>query len=640
MKQSSFELFLDRLDPTERTDQLAFFRLAGEEGLTAIEELAPRVQKVSCSPDLKRLVVEFSYYHPWPQWLPVLTRLLRHDKDLALFETGARAVGRMRTPASLAALKELALGRATAGFREAVETVLLEADPAEAFQHHFSRLLQGSAQPSEANEGAHQLAKLLTADSLEPLKSAAAHPDPLVFRHALRLLGQVPSDDAAGCLLDLFREAHREALEEREVRALFNAYRSLPRAEVLEKARQALALHQQERQPQAAADLASQEPERLPGALAAIRASEPGRLGMFLVDTVAAALEEKPAVLGRHLGQAGDSAVQRARRLDFTLDTAAQGLAALAVEGRIGREHLLEPFAESLRQATGHAGVAAALARLVSPSSEALLDLLLDLSDGALRSAALEVLGERKDPELRPALLKARKDAITDLADRSLWHLGQLPDPEGAARAFLADPEDLLMGLRFTAMHRLEALVPDLLALAATNSRETVLLAVLEALGAIGSTQAVEPLLELLHSGQAPRIQLGLAEALRNLGDPSAALALSGKAAELNISLLHAVAVEALVQAHGPHAPLPHDASGALLRAVHGGWADRHPWPLRRRIADALLSLHAADENLWPELSDLLQATLAKKHAPGEVALEDLVHLQSCARALAQLASA
>jgi hypothetical protein len=57
--------------------------------------------------------------------------------------------------------------------------------------------------------------------------------------------------------------------------------------------------------------------------------------------------------------------------------------------------------------------------------------------------------------------MRLRRDAIADIADRSLWHLGQLPDAEDTARILLGnpDPEDVLVGLRFIAMHKLAALV-------------------------------------------------------------------------------------------------------------------------------------------------------------------------------------
>ena len=558
MKQSPLEVFLDRLDPTRRADQLAFFRTIAEIGPTSVKELAGRVHQVSCPAGLRRLTLEFTYYTPWPEWLPMVDRLLRHEKDLSFFETGVRALGRMRTPKALAALRSLAQGRAEEGFREVVDQVLRESDPAEAFKHHFTRLLQGSAQPADANEGARQLENLLSPESLEPLQAAVSHPDPLVFRHAIRLVGRIPTPETAAFLLGYLEETHQEALAQR-----------------------------------------------------AARNSE----------------------------AAADPATQHARRLEFGLDAAAQGLANLALLGHIDPGPLLPVLAACLKEHTGRAGVASALARLVPPEDQERLDLLLDEPEGALRAAAVEVLGERKDVAFQPALLKVRKDALTDIAQRALWHLGQLPDPEGTAQRFLShsDPEEVLIGLRFTAMHRLEALVPDLLDLLTQENREGVMVAALETLGSLGSSRAVDPLLALLHSGQSPRIQLALAEALRDLGDDAGARALVARAEELKAPLLCVVAVEALARAHdGPDRPLSGPASADLLRAVRGGWSDRNPWPLRRRIASALLALQSEDKVLWADLSDLVQATLGEKRPPGTVAPEDLASLQTCAKVLAQ----
>ena len=158
MRHAAFDMFLDRLDPSQRQDQLAFFRVLAATGPEGLSEVGSRIQRVSCPLALRQLALEFSYYYPWPEWVPLVDRLLKHEKELALFETGVRALGRMRAPESLEALRSLSLSRATPGFREILAQVLQETDPAEAFEHHFSRLLKGSAQPEEANEGAHQLA--------------------------------------------------------------------------------------------------------------------------------------------------------------------------------------------------------------------------------------------------------------------------------------------------------------------------------------------------------------------------------------------------------------------------------------------------------------------------------------------------
>jgi hypothetical protein len=639
MKQAPFEMFLDRLDPTWRGDQLTFFRLLAATGTEAVPELAERVHRASCPAALRQLALEAAYYYPWSEWLPTINRLLRHEKDLAAFETGARALGRMRTPQALAALRELGPSRASADCRAILDRVLHESDPAEAFQHHYARLLEGSARPVEANEGAHQLAKLLSADSLDPLKALLKHPDLLVFRHGLRLLGQVPSSEAAECLLGCLEGACRDLQEDREVRQLLTAFRTLPRPDVQAKALELLVPRVETQAPEISAELASGQPPRLRSAAHAFLETGPSLRDTFLAEVLLASLEEKPAHLARHLGQAADQAQQRTRRLEFTLDTAAQGLADLAGHGFIAADRLPHPLAEVLRTTSGRAGVAAALARVVPATDTVLLDLLLDESDGTLRSAALEVLGGRREPALTAAIAKLRRDPIADLAQRALWHLGHLPDPEAMGREFLAqaDPEEILVGLRFIALHHLEGLLPDLLQMVDSETREALLVATLETLGALRSRAAVEPLLALLHSGQPPRIQVALAEALRDIGDAEAAMALCGRAIELKTPELHTLAVEALARAHGSSdRALPLRASQTLLTAIRGGWAGPSPWARRRRIGEALVALQLERKADWAEPVALIQETLAEKRNPGSVPSEDLAHLNTCGRTLAQ----
>ena len=642
MRHAAFDMFLDRLDPSQREDQLAFFRVLAATGPEGLNEVASRIRRVSCPAAMRQLALEFSYYYPWPEWAPLLDRLLKHEKELALFETGVRALGRMQTPESLEALRSLSLSRATPGFREILAQVLRESDPAEAFAHHFSRLLKGSAQPEEANEGAHQLARLVDAESLEPLKACVSHPDPMVFRHALRLICLIPSAATAEYLLDCFEGMHRDALENREARVLLNGARALPHPEVQAKALQALSARWLAMAPEALALLESGEAAAQKQGLEALRVKASGLLDAFLLDTFQAALVERPAHLAKFLTQAGDEAQQRTRRIDFVLDTAAQGLANLA-EDHIDGERVRPILAASLREGTGNAGVAAALARLLQPGDELLLELLVTQAEGVLRSAALEVLGQRQEPAFRPAFLSLRRDPIAEIADRSLWHLGQLPDAEGSARSFLAnpDPEELQVGLCFVAMHRLLNLVPDLLTLAEQEGREAVLTATLRTLGELGAPESLEPLLTLLHSGQGARIQVALGEAIRGLGSPAAALALASKALELRSPTLHTQAVETFAQAHGdPASPLPVSSYPIFLQALQAGWSDRQPWSLRRRLADALLLLQAENSVPFTEGTNLIQATLAEKRNPGAVASEDLAHLNNCARALARRAGA
>ena len=87
----------------------------------------------------------------------MLSRMLRHEPDLYLFGIGLHALGRIGDESSLATLRELSQIRASAEFQKMVAEIMAQTDPAEAFQHHLSCLLEGSANPGMANKAAHQL---------------------------------------------------------------------------------------------------------------------------------------------------------------------------------------------------------------------------------------------------------------------------------------------------------------------------------------------------------------------------------------------------------------------------------------------------------------------------------------------------
>lgn len=179
---------LDHLDGTDRGHQLEFFRAILAAGPEAVAELDGRLPGSRAPRSLRQLALEASFYFPWPEWVPILARMLRYEADFPIFETGARALGRTGTEAALAALRELIAMRQGTEFKEVLAEVLSETDPAEAFNHHLSRLLEGSGNPGVANEAAQRLAQVVDGGCLEQLKAVTMHPDLLVFRHGLTLI--------------------------------------------------------------------------------------------------------------------------------------------------------------------------------------------------------------------------------------------------------------------------------------------------------------------------------------------------------------------------------------------------------------------------------------------------------------------
>ena len=609
-----FRTLLDHFDETDRGHLIAFFRMVQAAGPSVVEELAGRALRPTAPRALRLLVAEAAYYHTWPEWVPILDRILRHELDFEVFRTGTEALGRIPSEAALQALQEISVIRATPQFQEQVADVLARTDPAEAFRFHLGRLLEGSQNPTAANEAAHRLTELVTPESLPPLQLALRHPDLLIFRHALRLITGIQTQDSAAFLADFLAEAHAEALEDRTLKGVLAEFRLL----TVPAMREAVLARLD--------DLPADGPD--------------GAFRTFLVELQPLVLEGKAAKVAAKLREAGDELHLRARRLGYGIDAAAEGLAAMVQGGCIAPDEIVPLLEEIVEEQTGREGVARALALLVTPEDQARLDLLLDHSDRIIRLAALETLGERLEEALRPALLKACHDAIFDHAQRALFHLGHLPDPETQARNLLADPrpEERDLALRFIAAHELRTLAPDLLAELERSEREDRRLPILSVLGALRAVEAAPVLLELLHSGQSPTLQVALAEALRDMANPDIAEALGEEADAMKQPILHAIAAEAFVRAHAfPEPPMDEAAFQHLHPHVMEAWNDRLPWPLRLRVVEALEGLRLEPPTLYAWLATLLQEALAEKRSPQALAPEALGRLQQDAKTWARI---
>lgn len=615
-----FRAVLDHLDGNDRQHQLEFFRGVLAAGSGAVLELDGRLPGSRAPRALRQLAMEAAFYFPWPDWLGILARILRYESDLPIFETGARALGRIGTPGALDALRELNTMRQGADFKEVLADVLTQTDPQEAFDHYLGRLLEGSANPSAANEAAQRLATLVAGANLEALRVVAQHPDLLVFRHGLLLLGRIPTAEAAQVLADIFEDSHQEVLSDRLLKEQVARFRSLPAQAARETALEAL---------------------RAMDAGEALDA--PPLVKAFLKDILAATEEgAKAGALVTVFTQATEAMHQRARRLSFAVDCSAEGLAEYVKKELIDPDRILDLLVTGYREQTGREGVARALARLVPADAVKVHQLILDGPDGAQRAAAVEVLGGREEEALQPVLLQACRDPLTDIADRALVHLGRLPGALDLARTLMLGPapQDLSLGLRLAAQGRFPGLVPDLLELVRTSTREETTLQVIETLGAVGGGQVADQLLEMLHSGQSLRIQTIVGQALLGMRDPEVALALCAKADAIKLPFLHCIAVEALGAAHGASGPaLPAENGAMLLHQVRRSWMDRNPWALRLRVVNALVEVRMAHPETWSALADLLRDTLTEKRPAGAWSPDALHVVQGAAKEFMRRAS-
>jgi HEAT repeat protein len=611
--------FLDHLDGEDRHHQLEFFRGVLAAGPEAVQELDGRLPGSRAPKALRQLSMEACFYYPWPEWVPILSRILRYEADREIFTTGARALGRIGSDEALEALRELNMMRQGAEFKELVAGVLAETDPGQAFDHYLSRLLEGSANTSAANEAAQRLATLVGGEHLEALRTVIMHPDLLVYRHAIQLLANIQTAEAGDALADIFEDSHHEVLVDRQLKEVVAQFRALASPAAREKAQESI----QAETAGEALDL-------------------PPLVKDLFRDVVAATEEGKPTQLAAVLAQATEAMHHRARRLGFAVDATAEGMVAMVHKGVMDATRVLELLVEGYREQTGREGLARALARLVPADAERIHALILAGPDGGQRAAAVEILGARQEEALQPVLLKACKDPLADIADRALLHLSKLPSAEALARTLVQSPDlqDLALGLRLVAMRKFQGLVPVLLELVKDNAREETTVQVIATLGAVGGPEAVGHLLEMLHSGQSLRIQTLVAESLLGLGDPDVALALCSKADTIKAAALHAIAVESLCRAHGsPECPMPPGNGPLLLHQVRKAWMERNPWGLRLRVILALQGLHLSHPEIWGDLANLVRDTLAEKRPAGTWSPDALHQVQAAAKEFMQRAS-
>jgi HEAT repeat protein len=635
----TFRTILDHLDGSDRAHQFLYFRALHDAGAEAVPELALRVKKVSTGRELRQLVLESCYYYPWPTWVPMLSRMLRHESDLSLFTIGLHALGRIGDQKALSALQDLSQTRAAPEFQKLVTEELAHADPEQAFNYHLANLLEGSTNPSVANKAAQQLEELVDVGHLEALKVAIQHPDLLVFRHAIRLVARIPSPKAAKHLADLLVEYHQDVLEDRGLKELLPSFRNLTRAAAMEEALNQLIPRFGKRDPESIQTLQNQTGPPSARAVERIQEQASGVLETFLVKVLAAAQENNIPQLHNLPTEAAEEIHLRARRFSFAMDNGAEGLVQMVREGFYLAREAIPLLEQAVRQNTGREGLLHAFVLLVPAEASELLDLAILHPDGSLRAVAVEALGERNEEALRPALLKASHDPIADTAQQALAHLGRLPGAEDLGRELLHahNLEEINLGISFIGMHQLVSLVPELVELVRDSNREELALKALEAIGHIGSPESTAPLLELLHSGQSQRLQTALAEAIRDLGIPSATISLCQKASELKNAQIHAIAVEGICQLQQP---LNAETGQHLLNQIQGAWNEKNPWPLRLRVILALRNVALDEREQGQVLSTLVQGTLAEKRAPNIWSSDDLAKVQVIAKELAGAMSA
>ena len=608
---TAFRLLLDHLDLTSVADPIRYFQLLSELSPEEIAaELKPRLLRVSTPKEHRALFVEAAFYYPCREWIDTLGLLLRRETGPITFSVGVWALGRMGSGASVT-LGALYDACTNPEFKELISHEILRTDPRQAFKYHLKRLMEGSANTRVANEAAQELVRIVSGEHLAELAPLARHEDLLIARQALKLLAQIQTPEAGAFFLTFLQDTHAEILADRDLRETLGLLKGAPTPTLLGL----LA-------PQVADVFGAEEMEGFEGGglpqrlqiVARIRARVQTPRDGFLAEALALVVEGRWTQWPTFLTEASDALQRRARNAIIAMDISAHAVGDLAVQGMADLAAVQAAVQAAYVAQTGKEGVATVFGKLVPAEDLEGLECLLAGQEAASRAAALEAVGNRKEPALLSFLLRACKDPIVETARRAMASVGQIPEAEAMVLELLhsANGDEVRLALDIAGIGRMAGLIPEILKNLDAAPREELMVACVEALGLIGSVEAAPVLLGLLHSGQSQRLQSALILALGQIGDVDAVLSAAERANEMRNPQIHMLVAESILQIHGT-IPLAPRAVDLFRQQVRGAWEEKNPWPTRQRLILAMQSLQTDDGVFCQEMATLAATTLADK---------------------------
>lgn len=588
---TQFGRLMDHLDPDDNDELLTYFRLLDAMGSEMLAELSPRLLQASAPVKLRMLIVEAAYYHPYPGWISVLSRSLRRESDLNVFDVGVRALTKIGMPEATDELRLLSSLVHDPSKREMISSALRASDPAKAFEHYLSHLFLGSSNPGMANQAAAELRRIVGAEHLESLLVIVYHEDMLISRHALKLITSVYSHDAARFLMAYIMECHQDLLDDRALKEVVGNLKNLPIPELwtalLEQSLvrfDAFGRNELEKIKEAGQE-SGETGLRLVESLKRWAGSN---LDNFLLDAMTLILGGKGSKVQTLFAEAMTGIQSRSRRTPHALDTCASGLEAMVGMGLVEAAEVISLLLQAFKAQTGREPTAKALGSLVDPADAEILDCILGCNDSTLRASALDAIGARKDVRFLEFLLKACKDPIEDVANRMILALGVLPNLEEPVLSLMAakNIEDIKLGMKIARMNKMSSVVGKVLAFLDQSQREELSMDAVETLGAIGGME--RELLDRIHSGQSARMIHALSQALAGQCSEAAAVELCDRVQPLRNPEAWMIAAEGLIQTWGRIGSMPSSASLRLVELIKVAWDEHTSVNWRLRIISAL----------------------------------------------------
>jgi hypothetical protein len=578
----------------------------------ALPVLGPMLMPGAGPKGKRRLLLSLVARFEWPEWVPFIREALLLESELGIFDEGCSALGLLGTREAFEALQELKKARPDPDRQAILARELSLYLPQQGFSHYCGRLLEGSANPRLAVQGARNLAALAEAKDLPALIEAHRNSDELVSRLALRLLAGIPGPEATGFLTELVDRCTEELLDNQGLLDILRKTHALQRGAAREEFCRLIVARFAPRIPEGVNALVAAlekpaEEQDPPALLEPFQAEMHGFTETFLIEALGMLLESKVARYSAFQSESSDAAEARQERLSGTLDQAAEALARRVDVGLATTGEVLPNLAEPFRLRLGGDAFIYAFLRLIPPTEGALLDEILAEPDLRRRQRCIDAIGSREEDAFTPFFLKAMQDSIIEVGQVASHHLGKLPSsvPSLMAQFESGHPEQVRRAIWAFGENQIAAAASPLLAFLQKDQRDELLVEAVDALARIRTPMAIPTFLEFLHDGKPLALQVSLARALGVLATPEASLGLLQKASQLKHPQVLILCLEGTLSAFpGFERPLPLDHLPALLALVERCCDEREGQGQRVPAMLAMQDLYTFDQAAYDKLKD------------------------------------
>lgn len=591
--------------------------------LQMLRQLAlPKLEELLLNPTtprgLRRVILETIPKIDWPEWVPILGRLLEKEPELGLFDRGCAALAAVSSKAACMELSRLKTLRVDSERQLILNRELETFQPIQTIGFYLSRLQEGQGNPRSALSAGRILAGLASIDHLTDLLEIHRRGDALSRHLALRIMTGLSEPLVIPVLFALFADTAEECRETNRLIDLLERSQVIPRAQSRDEMLTLLESRLQDRAPAELAKLrdaiAAEGGDPSP-VMEALKNFVNGPLETHLLEGFALLFENKVARFGSLVAERIDQS--RTRLLSYTsaVDDLAEILVHEAHSGRIDLDQLLRKFGEALRNNAGADGLLISYARVIPPDAQGPLDEALKDLEIERRRRFLEAVGSREEDAFVPFFIKALDDPIVEVATLAMHHMGRLPSsfPVLLEQFQSGQTEKVRRAIRVWGENHTQASLEPLLGFIQVDARDELVVEAVDALANLRAPSSTEALLSLLHDGKPKALQVSLTKALGVLETVDASLGLLDKAPKLKVPHVLFLSLEGALAAFPDFRhPFPEQRLPDLQALIQRCCDEREGEGHREAAILATQELYTFDSGVYEFLKETFSQFLAE----------------------------